>query len=74
MNDHNYPLPHRMSNGASVMDWLGTASTSAKVASIYIERVRNESGNDPRGDLDRAEVALGQALDELREIRAEVER
>lgn len=72
--DHSYPLTHVMPNGSNAIDWLGTASTAAKVASIFIERVRNESGMDPRGALDHAESDLLQALEELRTVRAEVER
>jgi hypothetical protein len=63
-----------MPNGAKVSDWLGTAKTAAEVAVVYIERVRQSSGNDPIGDLDRAESSLVQALEELRTVRAECGR
>ena len=35
----------KMSNGASVSDWLGTAATAAKVAAMRLEDVPNADAN-----------------------------
>lgn len=71
---HTYPNWHKMPNGGSVSDWLGTARVAAEVVVASIERVRQDAGNDPIADLDRAEQSLTQALYELRVVRCELGR
>jgi hypothetical protein len=54
------PLNHRMNNGSTVSDWLGTAGIAAAAAARRIEDIRAGRGNDPEafalilGDLDQA--------------------
>lgn len=58
-----------MDNGASVSDWLGTASVAANGAGRYLEYVRHNQTQDPTVVLDRAQDLLQQAMDELRAVR-----
>jgi hypothetical protein len=74
-NVGSVPLTRRMPNGATVADWLGTAGTAARVAALKIADVR-EYPRDAHADrrLAQAEKQLVQALDEVRAVRAEVQR
>jgi hypothetical protein len=69
----SYPTTRRLANGATVADWLGTARTAADVASLLIERVRQNSSTMPIASLQRAEDELEQAIRELRFVRESVE-
>lgn len=66
-------LVREMPNGAAVIDWLGTAACSARLAANHIESAR---GGVHRASeyLGHAEAALAQALEELRAVQAEVGR
>ncbi len=61
---------HKMPNGATVSDWLGTAATAAKVAGMYLDDVR--LGVAGSGKLNDAAEQLEQAAEELRAIKAEL--
>ncbi len=63
-------LNTQMYNGATVSDWLGTASTAAKVAANILDDVRDGKNTDA---LDSAKVALEQALDEINAVIATTE-
>lgn len=67
-------LRRAMPNGASVADWLGTASVAAKVAASHMDDVRLERYYGDRRSyvaaLDEAERQLEQATDELRAVRS----
>lgn len=74
MDDMNsYPVTRKLANGASVADWLGTAKTAADVASLLLERVRQNTSTMPVQTLDRVEAELTQALQEVRFVREQVE-
>lgn len=61
-----------MPNGASVADWLGTASAAAQLGSQYLADVRN--GVAGSGKLDEARTQLSQALSETEAVLARLGR
>ena len=74
-----FPLYDDMGNGASVEDWLGTASAAAQVAADNMRWVMKESQIadlsmfTSRAKLDYAQRQLNQAVEELNTIVGHIE-
>ncbi len=61
---------HKMPNGATVSDWLGTAATAARVAGMYLDDVR--LGVAGAGKMLDAQDQLRQAIEGIQAIQAEL--
>lgn len=63
------PLTHKMHNGASISDWLGTAATAASSATVELQRARDPETVAPEQCLTDAITYLEQALEEARAVQ-----
>lgn len=61
-------LDHRMHNGATVADWLGTAATATSVAASMLHGIRE--GRTRHGARTDLAIIEGRLLDVLSEVRA----
>lgn len=61
-------IDHKMPNGASIGDWLGTAATAASVSASMLHGIRE--GRTRHGARTDLSIVEGRLLDALSEVRA----
>ena len=67
-------LSHRLSNGASFADWLGTAASACRIANSHLTAIREDRVQDTEKTLKLAIGEIAKAMEECSVLQGFLEQ